>query len=219
MKKRVYYSRYANDQLAVEVLELLFEGSWPVIGSPEGRSLERLCGVWVNLVGPPMFGLVAHLAEQRPAGSPLTIEDAGIAVLMHAVFGEALRRWPETGVLDLEFQEEHARRVDRQMLCFELTGERARFWALLHLVMGELCEASEKQREADRAAGRVGATVISGLPASGRFSLMDLLTAVYSEMERRANGEPEMPRRFQIGVEALFRGAETVINLGLSMKR
>ncbi len=209
MSERVFFSRHVDQADYAETLNYLVNSTRPVVQGPRGRDPELLCGTWVQLVGAPLFAYIAETKAKGGSGNSNGIERLGRILLAHAAFGEALRRWPEQHVVDVEFIEEHAYVVDRQLRYYELAGQSAALFALTHQCSGDLCEASDTER----ALGKVSLITFPNIEFGKQFSLLDVFTPVYTRMEKRANAERDMSKRFKAGIDQLFSGAEDILAL------
>lgn len=208
MLKKVYFTKHADDPYFVERAHALLDGSWLLLGNPEmGRDIERLCGLTVLHVGEPMFAQAAAIVgqEKNPKEGMRLV---GMELLTLAVFVETLRRWPDTHLLQVEYLEEHAFLVDKQLRYYELTNHRALFFALLHESLGDLCLQSEVKALDDR-----GRAYVLPAAAGQAFSLMDFLVPLYRALEKATSKEPDFSNRMQICSRHLLHGAETAFLL------
>lgn len=199
MSKRVFFSTYADDAAFVERLHLLFDQNWKSLDRhPDERSVDEYLKLFSSLVDAPLIDRVRSIWEKARETAPALRETAYV-LIAHAVFGEALARWPETLLVNAQFQEAHAYALDSQMRLYELTEARACFFALLHVCLGDLCEV--QQRPETRVVRELR------VEARGEPLFIDVFTALYRNV--RQVMETGAPRdRLRGGAKELLYAAE-----------
>ena len=216
MSSNVHFTQHADDAYLVERLHQIMDQSWRAIEAAKAaRSIDRLVAIVVQLIGAPMFAQAARLLEQHRARPRESLRLVGMELLAQAVCAEALRRWIDIDGLVINFIEEHAFIVDKQQRFYELTGEKACFFALMHLCLGEICEASDRRVSA----GEARQHTLFLRQGSAHFSLFDLLIPIYERLSSEANSEVDLRARLAIVGRHLLAGAEMAMSLSEQQPR
>lgn len=200
---RIYFSRYADQELFIDVFTSQIEANWETIST---RDPEKLYLLWQQSVGLPMYEKIAKLEKTN---RQKLLDEIGSILLAHAIFGEVLQRWPECFLLDVKFTEEHAYAIDKQIRYHEYTGDKACFFALCHVGTGMLCEKADKER----LEGNNQPYVFTKIKAGESFVIADLLVDIQLSIRAKTKDEPEMKKRFEISTKEFFRAAEAIFTL------
>ncbi len=213
MTVRVYFSKYADDPFAVELLHQLLDEYWTRIeAAKEAQSAELMVVIAAEIINTKLLQQAAVIAQTYQGQQSEVMRLVGVSLIAKAVFVETLRCWLTTDALELMFVEEHGMIVDKQMRFYELTGTRGCFFGLLHLCLGTLCEARDKELSGgtpQRHTFQISQN--QSAPESGaRLSLLDILTPIFERTRQATNLESEMSERLRVMGRHLLLGSETL---------
>lgn len=203
--ERVYFSHHADNELVRHCAHGLMSQCWAgLLDARENQDFKRLMEIFVELLGKQFF---EHLAEiVRSAQTPSQkLQDTARYVLVLGVFTKTMVEWPQTDEVDVEFCEEHAHIIDRQMQDLWLQDDETVFWALFHLTLGRICQALD--------ADKTPVLIVlpkryQQQPGSLHLSTLDLVQPIYDELRTRTALIPEMKERLELASDILVQGAQ-----------
>ena len=208
MTVRVYFTNYADDQFAIELLHQLLDQHWPRIeAAKSAQSADQMTAIVAEIINIKLLSQVAIIAQSHQNQQAEVLRLVSLLFIANAVFAEGLRRWLTTDGLDLAFIDAHGKIIDRQMQFYELTGTKACFFALLHLCLGSLCE----ERDNELKAGMPQRHAIASKNPEAGLSLLDIVTPVFEKLHRSVNAEPEMSEKLRHVGRQLLLSSETLM--------